>query len=187
MFKKMILLLMITFSFLFGVEEAKIKSTMEEKTTLITSILKKNSLSKKQKEDKIVQIVEELFNYNTMAMISLGKRWKELSKEDKKRFSKAFSKKLQQSYFDKLELYTDQKIVIADPTKVKSNRISLTSNIISKDDTYEVVYKFYKTGTGDQWMIYDVNLAGVSIVQSYRKQFDDYLKTKSFDQLIQSL
>jgi phospholipid transport system substrate-binding protein len=186
MFKKIMLLLMIVFSFSFGVEESKIKSTMKEKTDLITSILQKNSLSKKQKEDKIVQIVKDLFNYNTMAMISLGKRWKKLSKQDKVKFSKAFSKKLQQSYFEKLELYTDQKIVLADPKKVKSNRITLKSDIVSKDETYEVVYKFYKAG-GDHWLIYDVNLAGVSIIQSYRKQFDDYLKTKSLDQLIQSL
>jgi phospholipid transport system substrate-binding protein len=186
MFKKIILFFIITFSFLYGVEESKIKSTMEEKTGLITAILKKNSLSKQQKEDKIVLIVEELFNYNTMAMISLGKRWKSLSRTKQVKFIHAFKKKLQQSYFDKLELYTDQKIVIANPTKVKSNRIMLKSDIISKDETYEVVYKFYKA-KGDHWLIYDVNLAGVSIIQSYRKQFDDYLKTKSLDQLIQSL
>ena len=186
MFKKIILLLMIAFSFSFGVEESKIKSIMEEKTALITSILKKNSLSKQQKEDKIVKIVEELFSYNTMAMISLGKRWKELSKQKRHKFVEVFSKKLQQSYFDKLELYTDQKIVIANPTKVNAKRIALKSDIISKDETYEVVYKFYKS-KGDHWLIYDVNLAGVSIIQSYRKQFDDYLKTKSLDQLIQSL
>jgi len=37
------------------------------------------------------------------------------------------------------------------------------------------------------WFIYDVNLVGVSIIQTYRKQFSEFLKTKSFDQLLKSL
>ena len=187
MLKKIILLFLITHSFLFGIEESKIKSTMQDKIGLITMILKNNSLTKKQKEIKIVQTVEELFDYDTMAMISLGRRWKDFKKSEQKEFTQLFKKKLQHSYFDKLDLYTDQKIVVANPEKIKANRITLKSDIISKDETYEVDYKFYKVNAKDQWLIYDVNLAGVSIVQSYRKQFDEFLKTKSFDQLLQSL
>lgn len=185
MTKKMALFFLILSSFMFGVEESKIKSTMTEKTEFITSVLNK-SLPKNQKEAKIVQSVEELFSYDIMAKISLGKTWQTLSAKDKSTFVKLFSKKLQQSYFDKLELYTDQKITIKDPEKVKSNRITLKSDIIGKDKTYEVVYKFYLAGK-DHWKIYDVNIAGVSIIQSYRTQFSDFLKTKSFDELLRSL
>ena len=71
--------------------------------------------------------------------------------------------------------------------KVKSTRITLQSNIIGKDETYKVVYKFYKQKNRNNWLIYDVDLVGVSIVQTYRKQFQEYLKTKSFKQLLQSL
>lgn len=186
MLNRILLFLLISTTIMMAVEESKIKTTMIDKTNFITSVLLKASLSKQQKEQKIVRSVEGIFNYDTMAMISLGKKWKTLDSKEKKTFTKAFKKKLQKSYFDKLELYTDQKIIIKEPVKVKSNRITLKSDIIGKDKTYEVIYKFYKTKKND-WMIYDVDLAGVSIVQSYRKQFNDFLKTKSFNQLLNSL
>ena len=75
-------------------------------------------------------------------------------------------------------------MIIKDLKKVKSNRITLETQVIGLDDTYKVIYLFYKKKQNNQWYIYDVNLVGVSIIQTYRKQFSEFLKTKSVKQLI---
>lgn len=58
--------------------------------------------------------------------------------------------------------------------------------ILTKTDKIEMLYKFYRSKNGT-WLIYDVNIAGVSIVQTYRAQFIEILKRKTVYELIDQL
>ena len=91
------------------------------------------------------------------------------------------------SYLDKLRLYNNQKVIIGSPKKIKPNRIIFDAQVIGVDDTYKVEYLFYRNDKNNQWYIYDVVLVGVSIIQTYRNQFAEFLKTKSVTELTQSL
>lgn len=170
-----------------AIVESQIQQVMDKKVQQVLNILKNNTLSQTQKESKSIKVMDSVFDYGTMAKISLGKKWKTLSSAEKKEFTKAFEKKIKHSYVDKLRLYDNQKVITKALKKVKPTRITLENQIIGKTDTYEVVYLFYKNKKKNQWYIYDVRLVGVSIVQTYRKQFASFLKTKSFDELLKSL
>jgi len=187
MLKNILLILIFTMTSSYGVEEKNIKSVMDAKIKQSIDILKNKSLSQKQKEKTIIKIMDPIFSYATMAKISLGKRWKTLSNSEKKAFTKAFEHKMKHSYIDKLKLYNNQKVITLKPKKVKKNRIKLTTKIIGNNETYKIVNSFYKKKGTNQWFIYDVSLAGVSIIQTYRKQFKAFLKTKSFDALLKTL
>ena len=187
MLKKILLILIFTITSNYGVEEQNIKNVMDTKTKQAIQILKNKSLSQKQKEKKIIRIMDPIFSYPTMAKISLGKTWKILSTSEKKAFSNAFEHKIKHSYIDKLKLYHNQKVVTLEPKKVKKTRIKLTTKIIGNNETYKIVNSFFKKKNSNQWYIYDVKLAGISIIQTFRKQFSAFLKTKSFKQLLKSL
>ncbi|MEA2047820.1 MAG: ABC transporter substrate-binding protein [Campylobacterota bacterium] len=187
MLKKIIVLLLVSMISLYAVEEQNIQKVMDNKVRQVLANLKNKSLSQTQKNQKNVRIIDEAFDYNTMAKISLGKKWNSLSQSEKKQFTKAFERKIKHSYLDKLRLYNNQKVNIKELKKVKSNRITLETQVIGIDDTYKVIYLFYKQKQSGQWYIYDVELVGVSIIQTYRKQFSEFLKTKSVQQLIKSL
>ena len=187
MLKKTLLLLTVITVFSHGVEEQNIKSVMDAKTKESIKILKNSTLSQKQKEKKIIKIMDPIFSYSTMAKISLGKTWKTLTKKEKKAFTKAFEHKIKRSYIDKLKLYNNQKVMTSSPKKMKSNRIKLTTKIVGNHETYKIINSFFKKKNTNQWYIYDVKLAGVSIIQTFRKQFAAFLKTKSFNQLLKSL
>jgi len=187
MLKKVIILLLLSVVSLYAIKEQNIQKIMDTKVKQVLNVLKDKSLSHKQKDQKNIRIIDDVFDYNTMSKISLGKRWKSLSKNEKKQFSKAFEKKIKHSYLDKLRLYNNQKVIIKNLKKVKSNRITLETQVIGLDETYKVIYLFYKKKRNNQWYIYDVELVGVSIIQTYRKQFSEFLKTKSVSQLIKSL
>lgn len=187
MFKKMILLLTLSILSLNAVEEQNIQSVMEAKTKQVTAILQNPSLSMKEKEKRSIKLMDPIFSYKTMAKISLGKKWKTLTKKEKQTFAKAFEHKIKHSYIDKLKLYNNQKVITHRPKKVKKNRIRLTTEIVGNNETYKIVNAFYKKKHTNQWYIYDVKLAGVSIIQTYRKQFAAFLKTKSFQELLNTL
>lgn len=187
MLKKVMMLLLLSVVSTYAVEEQNIKQVMHTKVNKVLLVLKDKTLSQQQKEEKNLGVMDDIFDYNIMSQISLGNRWKSLTKNEKTQFSHAFEKKIKLSYLDKLRLYNNQDVIIKELKKIKPTRSTLETEIIGRDGTYKVVYLFYKNTQNNQWYIYDVDLVGVSIIQTYRKQFSEFLKTKSVKQLIESL
>jgi phospholipid transport system substrate-binding protein len=64
--------------------------------------------------------------------------------------------------------------------------VEVLTYLVSKDDKKEMTYKLYKTKKKG-WMVYDVDVLGVSIVQTYRSQFSGILKKESLEELIERL
>jgi len=187
--KKFLVLLSLLFVFsnnLFAIEESKIVDVMKDKVDRVIAILQEKEKTKLEKTDRIFSIMDELFDYKVMSQIALGRDWTNLSDKEKDKFTKLFELKLKNSYIDKLDLYTNEEIVIDNIKKLNPKRIKLLTYVIGKDDKYEIEYKFYKDGTSN-WLIYDVNIIGVSIMQTYRQQFAEYLKNNSFNNLLVSL
>ena len=184
---KIVLLMLLSTALLFGVEKSQIRTTMVSKVSKITTILRNKSYPMSKKEQMIFKIVDGIFSYKTMSKISLGKHWKTHTAIQKNQFEQKSEHKLKQSYFDKVKLYSNQKIVFQNIKETKKNRIVLASDLVAKDENHKIIYKFFKEKKTSNWLIYDVNLMGVSIIQTYRKQFAGFLKTKSFEKLLQTL
>lgn len=186
MLKNIIFVLLFSISSLFAIPQEQIKDTMNKKITEVLLTLKSTELTKDQKAKNVINIMDSSFDYKIMSRLSLGKKWKTLSKEDKSLFTKIFKEKLKNSYVEKLDLYTNQKIEIKNLEKVKS-RLVLKTELLGEDENFKIDYKFYKNRKNQEWFIYDVDIIGVSIIQTYRKQFSEFLKTKSFTDLIELL
>lgn len=128
--------------------------------------------------------MDTVFDYELMSRLSIGRQWGTINSEQRDTFIKLFTEKLKNSYKDKLNLYTDELVHIKGLDKPKSNRIILKTELKGKQDTYEINYKFYPKQNDNDWLIYDVDLLGVSLIQTYRHQFSDFLQNKSFDELL---
>ena len=184
MFKILISTLLLFTSLCFAMTQGEIKKEMTNKIDTVLLILKDSKLSKEQKGNEIISVMNNAFDYDLMSRLSLGKAWKEISLEQRKEFTSLFTKKLKDSYVEKLDLYTDELVEISGIEQTKRTRIELKTQLVGKDAKHDIIYKFYKTKNGDSWLIYDVDLIGVSIIQTYRKQFSGFLNKKPFDELI---
>jgi phospholipid transport system substrate-binding protein len=174
-------------SFLFADEISEIREMTKEKVDHVISTLKDDSLSKEEKKEGILKTIDGLFDFSLMARLSLGKKyWTKLSTEGRAEFSELFVERLKQSYLDKLDLYTDEEVVVDEAKLTKKNRVEVLTYLVSKDDKKEMTYKLYKTKK-NVWMVYDVDVLGVSIVQTYRSQFSGVLKKESLEKLIERL
>ena len=124
----------------------EIRAMTKEKVDAVIRTLKDNSLSKKEKKEGILKTIDGLFDFSLMARLSLGKKhWKALSKVKRKEFSELFVKRLKESYLDKLDLYTDEEIVVDEAKLTKKNRVEVLTYLISKEDKKEMIYKLYKS------------------------------------------
>ena len=182
-----LLILIIGQNFVFADEVSEIREMTKEKVDIVINTLRDASLSKEEKKELILETVDALFDFDRMAKLSLGKKyWKSLSKSGRKEFSRLFVERLKQSYLDKLDLYTDEEVVVDEANQKKKNRVEVLTYLVSKDDKMEMKYKLYKHKKKG-WLVYDVEVLGVSIVQTYRSQFSGYLKKKSMDELMNLL
>ncbi len=170
-----------------ALQENDITPFMQTNIDLSTSILRDSRIDKKDKALRIFTIFDSVFDYALMAKLALGgKQWESIGVEKQVRFTKAFEAKLKTSYMEKLDLYTDEKIVIKNSEKIKDTRIHLAMLLMRNNETYEITYKFHKDATNN-WLIYDVDILGVSIIQTYRTQFSDILAKESFEKLLGKL
>ena len=167
-------------------EAAEITKMAKGKVNNIITYLRDTSLEKETRNKKIIDEVNTMFDFKLMARLSLGKKWKKIKKKQRKEFVKVFVKRIQQSYLEKLDLYTDEEVIIGDAKQTKKKRAVLTTYLVSKDDKKEMIYKFHKHKKRG-WVVYDVDILGVSFIQTYRSQFSGVLKNKSMDELIEDL
>ncbi|MCT7908634.1 ABC transporter substrate-binding protein [Arcobacter lacus] len=186
-FSKILLLITLILSNAFALKEDEIQSEMTKKIDNVLEILQQKDKSNTQKGDDIIKIVDDVFDYELMAKIALGKEaWASITTEKQKEFSKVFENKLKKSYIEKLELYNDQKVKIIGLKPYNNTRLQLETELLGKDGTYQINYNFYnKSKDSNEWLIYDVDLVGVSIIQTYRQQFAGILKEKTFDEMFE--
>lgn len=138
--------------------------------------------SLKQKENELFSIFDVYFDYSLMARLALGDAYKSLNDEQRKSFETAFVERLKFSFSEKLGLYTNQSIEITNDESPNPKRYFIHAQIKGENEVYKIIFKFHKKSEND-YLLYDVDILGVSIIQTYRAQFED-LKNASFDEIL---
>lgn len=154
----------------------------------IISILKDKELQNPKKvyvrRDMIFKAVEERFDFAEMGKRSLGRHWKKRSAKERAEFTKTFSRLLENSYISKIERYTDEEVRFLND-RPKGKYYYVYTEIVSKGKAIPVNYSLRKIK--DEWMVYDVNIEGVSLVRNYMTQFSKIIKKKKFSGLMKKL
>jgi phospholipid transport system substrate-binding protein len=170
-----------------GLTQSQITPTMKEKIQAVTDLLQSKTLNAEEVSEYVFNEFGPVFDFALMARLSLGaSQWRALSTKEQDEYTEKFIARLKRSFMEKLNLYSDEIAVIKGTEEAQigpSTRLYLLTELIGKEDNYSVVYKFYDAKEKG-WMIYDVDILDVSVVQTYRSQFDGFLKDNSFRALI---
>ncbi|EEQ62717.1 toluene tolerance protein Ttg2D [Helicobacter pullorum MIT 98-5489] len=181
----------ILFSFLlvatfgFALEFDKIDTTMEKNINQTIHILQTSNKSIESIAKEIFAMFDSIFDYHLMAQLSLSKKYKTLSPSQQKEFDVAFEKNLKRSFTDKLHLYKDETMKVLGGQKTKANRYNLKTSIILDGKIHYITFKFHEFN--QDWKIYDVDILGISVIQTYRSQFADIISQEGFEKLLQKL
>lgn len=171
----------------FGSQLEDLTSLMQKKVDFIITVLKDETLQKNIKNEQIYESVDGLFDYTLMSRLSVGKaNWMKLKSTQKQEFVKLFSTLMKESYAEKAHLLSDEKVTVNDAQQIKSSRIYVPVTIQGSKESTEMIYKFYYSKKAI-WLVYDVDVAGVSILQTYRAQFAEILKDADMIELIEKL
>lgn len=167
-------------------DTAAVESMLRENVDAVLTLLRRPDQDLAEKKRAIVEIVEPLFDFPLMAKLVLGKKhWSRLTPDERQRFETLFVERLKSSYIDKVDLYRDEQVAWRPAVAEGANKVRIPSVIISKNEEITTVYKLYRNA--DQWRIYDVEVQGVSIVTSFRSQFDQILANGTKEDLFREL
>jgi phospholipid transport system substrate-binding protein len=113
------------------------------------------------------------------------KHWPKLTEPQREKFTKLLIEHLKRSYSEKIAMYTDEEVVFKEAVQKKKNTVEIPIEMISKEKKLAIVHKLRKVDK--HWKIYDVEIEGVSMLLTYRSQFDDILSRGTVEDLLLQL
>ncbi len=177
-------LLLIT-AFAFSTALAAPSATEQVKSTIdkVLAVLQDGSLSNDAKRDEIRNIISERFDYRGMSIRTLGKNWKGASKEQKKRFTAAYRRLLEDTYLVMVEEYTDEKVDFV-KEDIKKQKYAQVNTLIVRTGAPPIPVNYKARLRKDEWWVYDVVIEGVSMISNYRTSYQQIAKNQGLDGLI---
>jgi phospholipid transport system substrate-binding protein len=131
------------------------------------------------------KIANESFDFTEIARRSLGRHWQPLSEAQHTEFVGLFGDLLERSYISKIELYVGEKIVYSGE-RVDGDLAIVSTKIMTKNGI-EVPIDYRLSRRDDRWMIYDVNIEGISLVSNYRTQFNKIIQSGGYSSLVEKM
>ncbi|MDB5887160.1 MAG: toluene tolerance family protein [Rhodocyclales bacterium] len=141
----------------------------------------------KHAQDVIESKVLHYFDFNKMTASAVGREWRSASADQKAQLAKEFQTLLVRSYSNALTQYKNQTVDVK-PLKMQASDVEVTvKSEVKQPGAKPVAIDYDLTKTADGWKVYDVYVAGVSLVANYRDTFGQEIKASGIDGLIKSL
>ena len=143
--------------------------------------------------NKIIALVDSKImpnvNFQRMTAAAVGPGWRQATPAQQKRLQEEFKTLLVRTYSGALAQVSDQTITMK-PLRAspEDKDLLVRSEVVGKGEPIQLDYRLEKTpGQGAGWKIYNLNVMGVWLVETYRSQFAQEINAKGIDGLIASL
>ena len=164
-----------------------IKKVSDDVLTIVRQDKDIQSGNTKKAMDLVEAKVLPHFNFQHMTALAMGKDWRKASTEQKKRLSEEFKTLLVRTYSNALTGYRDQTMRYK-PVKMQpgDEEVLVRTEIVQPGNKpIQLDYALEKLDDG--WKVYDVVVAGVSLVTNYRDTFSQEVRANGVDGLVQML
>jgi phospholipid transport system substrate-binding protein len=128
-------------------------------------------------------------NFQRMTASAVGPAWRQATPEQKQKLQDEFKVLLVRTYSGALAQVSDQQITVR-PLRASPDdkEVVVRSEVRGRGDPVQLEYRMEKTpGQGAGWKIYNLNVMGIWLVETYRSQFAQEINAKGLDGLIAAL
>lgn len=190
LFFRALTVLLIFFSLPVWAEEAPdalIKRVSDEVLTLVRQDKSIQSGDAKKTLDLIDAKVLPNFNFTRMTSLALGRDWRSATPAQRTALTGEFRTLLVRSYANALTRFKDYQITIKPLKTGASDADAIVRTTVRKAGSAPDTVDYSLEKKDGQWKVYDVAVAGVSLITSYRDSFGQEVKASGIDGLIASL
>ena len=160
-------------------------------TDEVLDIVRKDKEIQSGNTQKAIELVDKkvlpYFNFQHMTALALGKEWKKATPQQQTQLTAEFKTLLVRTYSNALTSYKNQKIVYK-PFKMADGETDvLVRTEIQQPGAKPVQLDYSLEKLDGNWKVYDVVVAGISLVTNYRDQFNQEVRANGIDGLIASI
>ena len=160
-------------------------------TTEVVDIIAKDKDIKAGDRKKVIDLIETKvlphFNFTSMTRLAVATNWEKANADQKKRLTEEFKTLLVRTYASALSAYSDQKFDFR-PLRAKPTDTDVTVNVrVLQPGAQPVTIDYDMEKTPSGWKVYNVYVAGVSLVQNYRTEFANVVRDTGIDGLVKTL
>ncbi len=164
----------------------EIRQTTDKILSIVTNPAFKAPSKTEEKEKLIRQAEDERFDWEEIARRSLATHWAERTAEERKEFIRLFADLLERTYMRKVEDYSGEKVLYEGETQ-EGDYAAVKVKIVTKRNDKDIAVEYRLKKEGNNWLIYDVSIEGVSLVNNYRTQFNSIILQSSYENLVKRL
>jgi phospholipid transport system substrate-binding protein len=142
---------------------------------------------------RIIALVDQKIlpnlNFQRMTASAVGPAWRQASPDQQKRLQEEFKTLLVRTYAGALSQVSDQTIQVK-PLRAAADdkEVVVRTEVKGRGDPIQLDYRLERTpGQGAGWQIFNLNVLGVWLVETYRSQFGQEINAKGLDGLITTL
>jgi len=164
-----------------------VKKVTEE----VLDIIRKDKDIQNGSAKKVIELVDAKviphFNFKHMTALAVGKDWRKASPQQQEQLAVEFKTLLVRTYSNALTGYKNQKVVYK-PFKMNAGDVDVlvrTEVQQPGNKPVQLDYSLEKLDAG--WKVYDVSVAGISLVTNYREQFGQEVRNGGIDGLIKAI
>ncbi len=139
-----------------------------------------------KRREMVSQELVKRFDFSEMAKRALAKAWKQRTSVEKEKFVGLFKELLKDTYVERLRTYSDGSYkVVFDKVLIRGKKAVVNSVVTQQGREISAIYKMFQSG--NDWLVYDVVIEGVSLVSNYRSQFVSVIRKDGYDELVRRL
>lgn len=162
----------------------QLQKSVDEIFMILQSEELKTPEKKDERKQRILTVVNRMFDFRGMARSSLGQNWNSLTTEERDRFVSLFASLIEQRYIGKIDAYSNQKVIYKNQ-RVRNNKARVYTVIIDKD--LEIPMDYSLQMSQGKWLIKDLKIENVSLIANYRRDFNSIIRKKQFAGLVEKI
>ena len=162
-------------------------------STEVLDVIKADKSMRSADISKVVALVDTRImphvDFQRMTASAIGPGWRQATPEQQKRLQEEFKILLVRTYAGALSQISDQVIALK-PLRAapEDKEVVVRSEVRGSGEPIQLDYRLEKTpGQGTGWRIFNINVMGVWLVETYKSQFAQEINAKGVDGLIESL
>lgn len=164
---------------------------VQQVTEEVLEVIRKDREIQNGSTSKVIELVDKKvlphFNFQRMTALAVGKDWRKATPPQQQQLAGEFKTLLVRTYANALTGYRNQKVVYK-PFKMKPDETDVLVRTEVQQPGNKPIQLDYSLELRDgSWKVYDVTVAGISLVTNYRDQFAQEVRAGGIDGLIASV
>lgn len=136
---------------------------------------------------ELLKLLDSNFDFDGMARSSLGSYWKKLKPEQRERFVALFHQRLERRYVKIIEDYSGAQINFLRESRSGPDQVEVYTDVVNPLLAQPLELNYLLRRQGGAWKVYDLDIAGISEVDSYRKEYVQIIDSQGYDALLKKL